>query len=215
MGIVVNQMKHCKPVVFFLFTLLITATANVIAKDKYIVFDNPVYQANSEKVEIIEFFWYGCPHCFRLEDSLNNWFEKNSDYVELTKIPANLGNKSLAHAKAFFTAEKLGILESIHPRIYNDINKQNKSLSSISSIRKIFIEAGISALDFDTTYSSSGVREKVRYAQALWSSFALKGVPAIIINRKYGTSLSLAGGSEQMFDVMNMLINMERNTLEK
>ncbi len=215
MGIMVIQMKRCLFRICFLFILLITATANVNAKEKYIAFDNPVYQAASDKVEVIEFFWYGCPHCYRLEGSLNNWFEKNSDHVELTKIPANLGNKSLAHAKVFFTAEKLGILESIHPIIYDAIHKKNKSLSSISSIRKIFIEAGISALDFDTTYSSSEVREKIRYAQALWNSFGLKGVPAIIINRKYGTSLSLAGGSEQMFGVMNMLINMERNTLEK
>jgi protein dithiol oxidoreductase (disulfide-forming) len=164
---------------------------------------------NPDKIEIIEFFWYGCPHCYHLEPDLNKWLKSKPENVEFIRMPAVFSSLWEKHAKAYFTAEALGVVDKVHADFFDAIQNKKQTLDTEEALLKFFTSHGVSEADFKNAFGSFLVDAKVRQAKALAPRYGITGVPAIIINGKYKTNGPLAKSQENMINVMNQLIKQE------
>jgi protein dithiol oxidoreductase (disulfide-forming) len=161
------------------------------------------------KVEVIEFFWYGCPHCYDFEPLLNKWKENLPKNVEFIRQPAAFNETWTKHAKAYYTAEALGVVDKIHADFFEAVQKKGQDLETEEQLVPFFVAHGVKEADFREAYNSFPVDAKIRQAGAMAARYGITGVPAIIINGKYKTNGKIAGSHEKMIEVMNKLIEQE------
>lgn len=164
---------------------------------------------NPNKIEVIEFFWYGCPHCYAFEPLLEKWSKTLPKNVEFIRQPAAFNELWSKHAKAYYTAEALGIVDKVNSDLFDAIQNKKESLDTEESLAKFFAAHGVNETEFKEAYNSFGVDSQMREAPLLAAKYGITGVPAIIINGKYKTNGTLAGSHEKMIEVMNMLIKQE------
>jgi thiol:disulfide interchange protein DsbA len=164
---------------------------------------------NSAKVEIIEFFWYGCPHCLSFEPLLEKWLQTLPKNVEFIRQPAIFSDLWGEHAKAYFTADALGVVNKTHADFFDALQKKKQKLETEEQLAKFFVAHGVKETEFHDAYNSFVVDSKMRQAKTMASRYGVTGVPAIIINGKYKTSAPLAGSPEKMLEVINHLIEQE------
>ncbi len=164
---------------------------------------------NPEKVEVIEFFWYGCPHCYTLEPLLEQWVKDLPDNVEFIRQPAIFSKVWGQHAKAYFTAEALGVVDKVHADLFDAIQNKKQKLTSEDQLAEFFAAHGVDEKDFRAAYNSFLVDTKMRQAKAMGPRYGITGVPALIINGKYKTNGRLAKSHENMIKVANQLIEQE------
>ncbi|NOS75941.1 MAG: thiol:disulfide interchange protein DsbA/DsbL [Methyloglobulus sp.] len=169
----------------------------------------PQPTANPAKIEVIEFFWYGCPHCYSFEPSLTTWLKAKPENVDFIRIPAIFNEQWGKHAKAYFTAEALGVIDKIHADFFDAIQEKKQELETEDQLAKFFTAHGVKEADFRETYNSFMIDAKMRQAPALAAKYGITGVPAIVVNGKYKTNGTLAGSQEKMIDVVNALIKKE------
>ena len=196
-------------VMMFVFLSAVSAR-NYDAGIEYKRLKSPVpTQVEAGKVEVVELFWYGCPHCFRLEPELNKWLKNKPKNVEFIRIPAIFNKTWALHAKAYYTADFLGIMDKIHKPFFDAIHLKKQRLNTAAAVKKFFIQHGVSEKDFDGVFNSFGVDAKVRRAKELSRQYNISGVPALVVNGKYLTDGPMAGGRKGMIEVLNYLIKME------
>jgi thiol:disulfide interchange protein DsbA len=164
---------------------------------------------NSEKIEIIEFFWYGCPHCYSFEPLLEQWVKKLPKNVEFIRQPAVFSDLWGKHAKAYFTAEALGVVDKMHADFFDALQNKKQNLETEDQLAKFFVAHGVNETEFHNAYNSFLVDAKTRQASTMAGRYGVTGVPAMIINGKYRTNGPLAGSHEKMIEVMNQLIQKE------
>jgi thiol:disulfide interchange protein DsbA len=164
---------------------------------------------NPDKIEIIEFFWYGCPHCYDFEPLLEKWVKALPKNVEFIRQPAVFSELWGKHAKAYFTAEALGVVDKVHNDFFDALQTKKQHLETEDELAKFFVAHGVNENEFRTTYNSFLVDTKVRQAATTAGRYGITGVPAIIINGKYKTNGPLAGSHEKMLEVINQLIQKE------
>jgi thiol:disulfide interchange protein DsbA len=162
------------------------------------------------KIEVLELFWYGCPHCYKLEPYVENWKKKLSSDVKFVQYPAILRNEWAIHARAFFTAQILGVDDKTHQAIFAAFHELRRPANSEKALKAIFIEQGVDGKDFDKTFRSFTVESKLRRARDASKRYGIKGVPALIINGKYRTNARLAGSNANMLKVVDYLVEQER-----
>lgn len=162
------------------------------------------------KIEVVEFFWYGCPHCYDLEPYLDEWLASKPDDVEFHRVPAILGENWIHHARVYLTAEKMGVAEKLHRPLFNAIHRDRIPLDNENKFGNFLKTLGIDADEFFRVYATDEIADKVKQAYVAGQEFQLTGVPAIIINGKHHTSPSTAGGNQQLISAMNEIIAQER-----
>lgn len=177
---------------------------------EYLVLANPQPTSSGDRIEVVELFWYGCPHCYHLEPLLQDWLTSKPDDVEFVRMPAVLGPNWELYGKAFYTAELLGVQEKIHPALFAALHKDKRKIRDEAALQALFVEQGVSAEDFRNTFSSFAVNVKLNNAKQMTRRYAITGVPVIIINGKYSTSGSQAGSNINIIKVMDYLIVQER-----
>jgi thiol:disulfide interchange protein DsbA len=164
---------------------------------------------NQDKVEVIEFFWYGCPHCYSLEPAMEKWLKTKPANVEFIRQPAVFSELWGKHAKAYFVAEALGVVDKVHAALFDAIQNKKQKLTSEDQLAKFFVAHGVDETEFRNTYNSFLIDAKLRQAKAMAPRYGITGVPALIINGKYKTNGPLAKSQDNMLDVMNRLIQQE------
>ena len=164
---------------------------------------------NPDKVEVIEFFWYGCPHCYSLEPAMQAWIKSKPANVEFIRQPAVFSDVWGKHAKAYYTAEALGVVDKLHADFFEAIQTKKQKLVSEDDLAKFFAEHGIKDEDFRAAYGSFLVDTKLRQAEAIGARYGISGVPALIVNGKYRVTASTAKSQENMLTVVNQLIAQE------
>lgn len=158
------------------------------------------------KVEVVEVFWYGCGHCFTLDPAIESWRAKGKPaYVEFVRLPAMWNETTRMHARLFFTAELLGKLEELHTPIFREINMKGNQLNTVDKITAFFKEHGVSSDDFQKAFSSFAVENKLQRADFLNRRYRIESVPTVIVNGKYKTDLSMAGGEQPLFGLIGEL----------
>ncbi len=190
----------------------ITACAEGFTQGQdYIELSNPQPTSTGDKIEVVELFWYGCSHCYKLEPVLQDWLASKPDDVEFVRIPAILGKRWELLAKAYYTAELLGVVDKIHPALFETIHKNNNKINDEAALQAFFVAQGVSAEDFKNTFNSFAVNVKINNASQMSRRYAITGVPTIVVNGKYSTSMGMARGDKNIIKVMNYLIEQERN----
>ena len=164
---------------------------------------------NPDKIEVIEFFWYGCPHCYHLEPSVAAWLKTKPANVEFIRQPAIFSELWGKHAKAFFTAEALGLQDKLHADFFDAIQNKRQKLENEEELLKFFTDHGVATEDFRNAYRSFAVDAKMRQAESLAPRYGITGVPALIVNGKYRVTGQTAKSQENMFTVTNQLIQQE------
>ncbi len=170
----------------------------------------PRSAADDSKVEVLEFFWYGCPHCFRLEPYLEKWVaESMPPNAEFVQVPATLNPSWQVHARAFYVAKTLGLLSKVHGPLMNAIHVDRNPMQDERALAEFFAEYGVSEADFEKAYRSFAVETGLRRAAFLVDRAGIRAVPSIVVAGKYETSVSMAGGTDELLQVINYLIERE------
>jgi len=177
---------------------------------EYLALASPQPTSAGDRIEVVELFWYGCPHCYRLEPLLAEWLTSKPDDVVFTRMPAVLGPSWELYGKAYYTAEFLGVLDKIHQALFSALHTDRKKISDEAALQDLFVAQGVSAEDFRNTFNSFAVSVKLNNAKQMTKRYAITGVPTVIINGKYSTSASQAGSNENIIKVMDFLIAQER-----
>ena len=164
---------------------------------------------NPNHVEVVELFWYGCPHCHKFEPYIEKWLKTKPDNVDFVRLPAVLREEWSLHARAFYTAETLGILDKIHKPLFDAIHVEKRYLFSEDSLMQFFEEFGVSDKDFRSTFHSFAVDSRVRRARLMSRSYMATGTPAVVINGKYLTGPGMAKGFENMIKIIDFLVAKE------
>lgn len=166
-------------------------------------------QAPKGKIEVVEMFFYGCPHCYELEPKIKHWAENHRDTVYLRRMPAIVGPSWITHAKAYYIAEQLGILDKFHRAFFESIHKQGEQYYNDYALMKFFLESGVTADAFNKANQSSILAEKLNQARIMTVKYGLRGVPAFIVNGKYKTAPFYTRTQEEMISVLDQLIAEE------
>jgi thiol:disulfide interchange protein DsbA len=175
----------------------------------YVVVPQPQPTETDGKVEVLEFFWYGCPHCWHLEPLLQKWKEKMPANAQFRRFPAILGSHWEPLARAYFAAELMGKGEQLHEPLFQAVQVKKERLTDADSIAKFVATQGVDPAAFKEAYGSFFVDMQVRKATELGRDFGIDGVPVIVVNGKYRTGATLTGGNEQMLVVVDQLIRKE------
>ena len=164
---------------------------------------------DAAKVEVMEFFWYGCPHCYHFEPDLNAWLKRKPANVAFIRQPAIFSALWGAHAKAFFTADALGVLDRLHPDFYEAIQNQHEKLENEEVLSQFFARHGVAEAEFRKAYKSFAVDAKMRQAEPMGARYGITGTPSLIVNGKYRISPSQAKSFPRMVAILDELIRQE------
>jgi len=183
--------------------------------EHYVVLDRPVPTRDSSKVEVVEMFSYGCPHCYEFEPSIKAWSKQQSSDVDFWYFPA-VWNKPMAlYARAFYTARELKVEEKIHQPLFTAIVMEQKSIRNESDLADYFSKQGVDNKGFTEVFNSPAITTEVKYAEERVRLYKPVGVPEIIVNGKYRIDRMRAGGLEEMLAVADYLVEKERATLKE
>lgn len=160
-------------------------------------------------VEVIEFFGYSCSHCYHFEPDVNAWLKKKPDNVVFIRQPVIFRPDWAAHAKAYFTAEALGVVDKIHADFYDAIHNKRLAMESEDEIAKFFAAHGVNEGEFRKVYKSFAVDTKMRQAESAAARYGVTGTPTLVVNGKYRVSGSSAKNFTNMIVVMKSLIEQE------
>lgn len=178
----------------------------------YTRLSNPMPTRDSNKVEVIEFFWYGCPHCYAFEPTLEAWVAKLPPHVDFWRSPVVWGDVKKTHAQVYYTAEALGVLDKTHKAFFDAVHeaeltqKSEDVYTAPETIKAFFKNYGVSNEKFDQAFASFGVMSKVTMADARGRSYTVSGVPTLIVNGKY----VVQGSMPNALAVVDYLITQEK-----
>ncbi len=170
------------------------------------------------KVEVMEVFWLACPHCYALEPLIRNWLRSKPAYVEFVRVPVIWGPMHRAHARLYYTLEALGrqdLIAKAFDTIHDLAERRLPALAgateeeSFRMQQSFATQNGISADDFAKAYNSFSVNSNLQRAEQLTQRYQVQGVPFVIVNGKYSTDISKAGGEGKLIDLINGLVAAE------
>ncbi|HJV69421.1 thiol:disulfide interchange protein DsbA/DsbL [Ideonella sp.] len=173
----------------------------------------PIPMATTGKIEVAEFFWYGCPHCFALEPALEQWLTKLPPDVNFRRVPAGFTPQYEFHQKVFYALEAMGQLGNVHRKLFNAIHQEHKRMSTEAEVTAFVASLGVDGAKFAETMKSFSVIGKVRQARQLADAYAIDGVPTLGVQGRWRTSASMAGGVDKTFVVADYLIAQARKSL--
>ena len=176
----------------------------------YYELSNPVSVAVPGKIEVVELFWYGCPHCYAFEPVVNPWAEKLPSDVNFVRLPAMFGGPWDAHGQMFLTLEAMGVEHKVHAAVFNAIQKEGKRLTDKEEMADFLATQGVDKAKFLQTFDSFAIKGQIVKAKELAKKYEISGVPTMVVDGKYRFDLGTAGGPEQALNVADQLIAKER-----
>ncbi len=169
------------------------------------------------QVEVLEFFWYGCPHCYYLEPYLEDWRRGKPDWVRFRRVPAPIARHWQPHARAYHVAEALGVVERVHAPLFNALHREKRRLGDFKNLLAFFGEKGVSKEDFTIRFYSEEVEQQMRDDWALMQSYSIGAVPSIIVNGKFlvtPSSVRRVYNGEDYPNVMKVVMELARREYE-
>jgi len=166
--------------------------------------------SDGKKIEVVEFFWYGCPHCYNLEPLIETWVKKLPPDVEFRRIPAVFNERWAHDAAIYYTFEALGVLEKVHRPFFDAIHRDHLRTDDQQAMTEWLSRHGVDPKKFFDTMKSFGVQSKMRRAAQLSVAYKIDGTPAMAVQGRYTVSADQGGSREGMLDTVSYLVNMVR-----
>ena len=163
-----------------------------------------------DKLEVVEIFWYGCPHCYHFEPKLEPWAKDLPKDVDFYRLPAIFSPAWEVHARAYFTAEILSVVNETHSALFNTLHTKRKKVDTLEKLADFYAQYGVDKALFKKTYNSFVVNTRVARAKEMVSRYGVQGVPAIIVNGKYLVNGPMAKNYENMLKITEYLLEKER-----
>lgn len=197
---------HIRPALFALLLILPQVGQAQFLEDVEYKRVTPQSVETGSKVEVREFFWYGCPHCFTLEPSLTKWLKTIPKNVQFVRTPAVFNERWAVHARAYYAFESLGITEQMHKALFHALHVDKRPLNDANSLAAFVAEKGGNRTAFLDAFNSFGMQANLSRATQLARAYNLESVPTLIVDGKYMTNANIAGGYEKVPQVLNFLI---------
>ncbi len=176
----------------------------------------PQPTSDASRIEVLEFFHYGCPHCRDFDPLVEEWLAKQPKDVNFMRVPAIWGNPKLqALARYYYATEVAGVAETLHPKVFEAFQDQKVPLDTEEGVANWVASMGVDAKRVMDAYKSFGVQGKVQRADQLARKYRIRGVPTLAIDGQYLTSASMAGSHEAALTVADELIAKVRQSKAK
>lgn len=166
--------------------------------------------ATGPRIEVIEFFWYGCPFCNQLQGPLEAWLKRKPEDVELRRLPAIFRESWVAHARLFYTLEALGELERLHQSVYRSIHGEREDLTSAESTAVWATRQGIERARWLAAYNAPDTDRKVEQSRLATRSYAIRGTPSLVVDGLYVTSTGMSESVAGVIQILEDLIGLAR-----
>ena len=181
----------------------------------FITFDKPVaVDVAAGQIEVIEFFWYGCPHCNSFEPQLDAWSKKQSKDVVLKRTPIAFRPDFEPQQRLYYVLEAMGKVDELHKKVFYAVHIEKQALSTPETIVQWVEKQGVNKTKFLELYNSFSVSTKARKATQLQNAFQVDGVPALGIAGRYYTSGSMAKSMERALQVADYLVGQTRSKVK-
>ncbi|TMH47063.1 MAG: thiol:disulfide interchange protein DsbA/DsbL [Betaproteobacteria bacterium] len=181
------------------------------AKPQYTELNPPQpTDTDGKKVDVVEFFWYGCPHCYNLEPLLETWTKKLPPDVQFRRIPAVFNERWGHDAAIYYSFEALGVLDKLHRPFFDAIHRDHLRTDDPQAMTEWLSRQGVEPKKFFDTMKSFGVQSKTRRAAQLSVAYKIDGTPAMAVQGRYTVSADQGGSREGMLDTVSYLVNMVR-----
>jgi len=162
------------------------------------------------KIEVLEFFWYGCPHCYTLEPSIEAWTKKLPADVQFRRVPAVFNERWGHDAAIFYTLEALGVLDKLHRPFFDAIHRDRLRTDDQKALSQWLEKNGVDSNRFYNTLKSFGVQTRVRRATQLTVAYRIDGTPAMAVQGRYTVSAGQGGSHEGMIETIDYLLGLAR-----
>jgi thiol:disulfide interchange protein DsbA len=195
----------------------VAASAQVRARQniEYRVLEQPQPVETGDRIEMIDFFWYGCPYCNQLLPLLEEWIKRKPADVTVRRIPAILRDNWAAHARIFYTLELLNELERLHARVFHSYHVEELSMSKPDVMEQWAVKNGIDGRKWKDAYFSPETDAKMARAAKATRSYTIEGTPASVVDGRYYTSGSMAPSLKEMMPVVDELVKLARDRRAK
>jgi len=169
----------------------------------------PQSTETGDKVEVLEFFWYGCPHCYAFEPYISAWEKTKPANVEFVRVPAVFRPDWEVQARTYYALKNMGVVEDLHGKIFTAIHKDRQRLNTKEALTDFVVKNGVDRKKFEAEYNSFSVDSMVRKAKKKQTAYKIQGVPSVAVNGKYLTSGSMSGSYENLIKIIDYLVKEE------
>ena len=191
--------------IFLLCLPLFCFAEDFVAGKDYVVLTTAT-QAK-EKLKVIEFFSYNCPWCAQIEPSVTSWVQKQGKAIEFSRIPVVFHKDWELSAKAYYTANLLGIESKLSPLLFKAIQNKNNTLTTNDAMINFFVKEGVEPSTARSAFENSTmVSLKIKEGMSLMAHYQIAGVPAFIINDQFKTDVQMAGSEERLIKILDYLV---------
>lgn len=199
---------------FFIAAGAFAQTRPLAAGKDYIELSPPQSTDTGDKIEVLEFFWYRCPHCYALEPYLESWVKKLPADAQFRRSPAVFSDEWAVDARIYFALEAIGDVERVHKALFDVIHNQGgvnqKGQAYAKWVADWLAKQGVDMAKYDAALRSFSVESKLRRAAQMSQSYKLDGVPAIAINGRYLVSAGMVGDRQSMIAAADQVLAMAR-----
>ncbi|MGD2119257.1 MAG: thiol:disulfide interchange protein DsbA/DsbL [Chromatiales bacterium] len=204
-------MKKFFPVLFFALAAFLSSLAHALEfqeGNQYAVIDSQPPVAKGEPIEVVEFFWYGCPHCNDFEPYLESWLAKKPADIRFTRVPVTFNGPAKLHARAYYALDLMGETERLHKAFFEAMHKQGKKLKTEQELEAFLAEHNVNLDTFRKAMRSFAVQTRVGQAGSLFRQSGLRGVPALVVNGRY-RSANIKSYA-QLLEVLDYMVDKVR-----
>lgn len=167
------------------------------------------------KIEVIEFFWYGCPVCYEAQPRISRWLQEAGPEVQLRRVPAVNNEGWEPFARAYYALESLQAIERLHWPLYDNHHFDDRRLDQEANLVAWVAANGVDPGQFKAALTSIDTRQKVEFARRMLGTYNVHGVPSMVVDGRYLTSARMAGGTGEMMAVVEYLVGLARQERAK
>ncbi|AUM12213.1 thiol:disulfide interchange protein DsbA/DsbL [Ketobacter alkanivorans] len=202
-------MKAMKQCCVVLLLALVSSSGWAFSLERYVegVHYQKVEGGQPQPKTVVEFFSFGCPHCYELEPKVEAWVKSKPEAVSFSRVPATWNQKFAVLGKLYYVIEALGIEEKAVPAVFEYLHKQNKTITSREDAQTLLTGLGVTPEVFNKAWNDPQVETNANTAGRIFAANQIRGVPAVVVNGQYQTSVSMAGSPEDLFEVVNFLLS--------
>ncbi len=202
---------------FLLFSVNVASlpaiSAEITEGKDYIILTTPQPTKNNGKIEVLEFFWYGCPHCDHLHPHIKTWLKNKPEDVSFHHVPTIFRTSWVPGAKIFYAIEAIQATETLHSKVFDAIHRDKIDLDKEPILFSWVENQGIEREEFEKAYHSFSVQNQVARSTQMSRQYQLTGTPSIVVNGKYLTSGSMGGSPENTIKILDKIIDKVRGEL--
>ena len=176
---------------------------------KYELLQPPQLTETGDRIEVVDIFWYGCPHCYTFLPMMEAYDKVKPEYVEVRRLPAIFRESWVPHARAYYTAMLLGVTDTTHRPLFEEIHEHRNPTDTREALAAFFERHGVERTTFEQTYDSFAVESLVRKSIVMQQRYGITGTPSVVVNGKYRVTGRLAGSYNDMMAVVMVLVDRE------